>query len=286
MNDDPKQWRALFEQGHHLCLGKRASILAKGRGVKALADPQILVLAQGSDGVRGGRRVSEPDPKAVRSVVYIGQNENLDSRLSEIRQSFPQAEIAGQNRFDQEFADRFTGFDRAVFVAGLLAKNFRPTQDLKAWQGSPGLSPGTAVLQYSPEVTGRAVQQAVEELEGCHGLVSVVPLPTGVGDRIPLPGLTTSGVVDVMLLASLRIALPTTVRVRASWAALGWKVAQVGLAYGADECAGWSAAESLVYSERVRAASRVEISELSEGLLEAGRENEGWHLPLIPSQAS
>ena len=49
------------------------------------------------------------------------------------------------------------------------------------------------------------------------------------------------------------------------------------LAYGADEIAGWTAAESLAYTGRVRAASRVERQELNEGLEEARCTNAGWY---------
>jgi 2-iminoacetate synthase ThiH len=137
-------------------------------------------------------------------------------------------------------------------------------------------APLTAVLVYAPELTAQALEQAVEALGKVQRLVSVVPLPAGAGDRIPLPGLTTGGTTDVMAISALRILLPAETRVRASWAALGWKVAQVALAYGADEIAGWTAAETLAYTGRVRAASRVERQELNEGLEEARCRDAGW----------
>jgi 2-iminoacetate synthase ThiH len=79
-----------------------------------------------------------------------------------------------------------------------------------------------------------------------------------------------------MVVSVLRHFLPAEVRVRASWAALGWKVAQMALVHGADELAGWSVAESVAYSARVRAAARVETDEVKCGVEEAGKVWSPW----------
>ena len=79
-----------------------------------------------------------------------------------------------------------------------------------------------------------------------------------------------------MVVSVLRHFLPAEVRVRASWAALGWKVAQMALIHGADELAGWSVAESVAYSTRVRAAARVETDEVKCGVEEAGKVWAPW----------
>jgi len=63
---------------------------------------------------------------------------------------------------------------------------------------------------------------------------------------------------------------------RASWAALGWKGAQLALLYGANELAGWTAAETSVYTGRVRAAARVESDEVLRGIEEARCQFAPW----------
>ena len=136
--------------------------------------------------------------------------------------------------------------------------------------------PVIAALQYSPDVSPEALESACQAAAQIPGLRSVVPLPLAAGDRIPLEGATTSGPTDVMVVSVLRHFLPAEVRVRASWAALGWKVAQMALIHGADELAGWSVAESVAYSTRVRAAARVETDEVKCGVEEAGKVWAPW----------
>ena len=159
-------------------------------------------------------------------------------------------------------------------MAGKAGRQFEISSDLTRLDDVA--LPLTAVLVYTPDVTPEALERAVRAMREMLTLVGVVPLPAGAGDRIPLAGLTTAGSLDAMVVAALRLLLPSGISVRASWAALGWKVAQVALAYGADELAGWTGAETLAYTGRVRAASRVERQELDEGLEEARRRDLGW----------
>lgn len=130
--------------------------------------------------------------------------------------------------------------------------------------------PVVASFQYGPESTPEQIVERLWQLRECARLATVVPLPAGVGDLILVRGATTDGDLDVAVLAAARLVLPK-VHVRSSWAALGWKLAQVGLIFGADEVAGWGVEEQLAYTGRLRPASRVERDEVEAGIREANR---------------
>ena len=193
---------------------------------------------------------------------------DFEALVLETREEYPQAELSGHAGAGGEEL-----FDSLGIKLGLAEEDFQAEpQDL------PYGKPLVGVLNYSPDVQPDALVQACLRAKEIPGLRTVVPLPLGAGDRIPLQGFTTSGTTDAMVISVLRHHLPPEIRVRASWAALGWKVAQLTLVYGADELAGWSAAESLVYGPRVRAAARVELDEVELGVEEAMREFSPWFL--------
>lgn len=271
-------WQELFTQQRHALLGQLARA-ARRTEVRSLADEEIVLLGGAAEAARLSRRpTTKPARQALGVAITPDGPEQSLTRFRQLaaqaRLDYPRAELAGYGPLEVEPAERFAGLDRGVVMAGRLQASFEPDADL----GQLGLAklPLTAVLVYSPEVRPLALEQAVAALTGMANLVGVVPLPAGAGDRIPLAGLTTAGNTDMMVISALRLLLPAHLRVRASWAALGWKVAQVGLAYGADELAGWTAAETLAYTGRVRAASRVEREELDHGLAEARVRDLGW----------
>lgn len=275
----PPTWRELFAQHRHGKLGLLSQEKAPLTAVKSLADEEVLLLGLASVAARLSARPKATPQVTPKLVVVTPQSKTSTSAdfvesVKEARSLYPKAEIEGFGPLETPLAERFAGLDRGVFLAGRLTDRFTPSQDLA--EAATATLPLTAVLVYTPEVTAVALEQAAASLSGLDGLVSVVPLPAGAGDRIPLPGLTTSGSTDMMVIAALRLLLAAKIRVRSCWAALGWKVAQSALAYGADEIAGWTAAETLAYTGRVRAASRVERQELDEGLEEARRENLCW----------
>lgn len=215
-----------------------------------------------------------------RSWIYLGAAGQRFERASQAGEEVgPEAEVCGSGGLDLPLDQRFHDLDRGVLRIGRLGERFESHPDLDRWLALGDPLAWTAVVTYEPGVTPEAIEQLAERLKESSSLVSVVPLPAAAGDRIPLPGKTTAGTTDVMLLSALRWLLPPAVRIRASWAALGQKSAQVALAYGADEFAGWTAAEALAYSERVRAADRVERVELEAALAEAGRQDVGWYGP-------
>lgn len=271
-------WQELFSAHRHAQLGSLARAYRNSE-VRTLADNEILLLGQAGSAARLSQRpkaATNAEPLCVALTPESAQQsfELFQSALEQARQHHRQAEIAGFGPLRLPVAERLHGLDRGVVLAGRFEAVFEPSTEL------PELAaltlPLTAVLLVTPLATPTALEQAAEALLQLPSLVSVVPLPAGAGDRIPLPGLTTSGSLDAMVISALRLLLPPAVRVRASWAALGWKVAQVALAYGADELAGWTAAETLAYTGRVRAASRVERQELDEGIAEARCRDLGW----------
>lgn len=274
-------WQDLFREQRHALLGQRAKEHHRGE-VRSLGDDEILLLGGASEAARLSAR---PKSDAARPPLAValtpqGKGQSLDSfqsLLAETRAAHPGAELAGFGPLDAPLEQRYQGLDRAVVMAGKVSRGFEVATELEASGTLP--LPITAVLVYSPDLTVEALEQAARALCSLPNLVSVVPLPAGAGDRIPLPNLTTAGSIDAMVTSVLRLLLPPAVRVRSSWAALGWKVAQVALAYGADEMAGWTAAETLAYSGRVRAASRVERKELEEGLEESRLHAVAWPAP-------
>ncbi len=274
-------WQDLFREQRHALLGQRAKENHGGQ-VHSLADDEILLLGGASEAARLSARpkAGEDRPPLAVALTPQGKGQSLEefrALLAETRTAHPGAELAGFGPLEAPLSQRYEGLDRAVVSAGKAADRFLPSEELAS---AATLSlPVTAVLVYSPDVSAEALESAVTALRALPNLVGVVPLPAGAGDRIPLPNLTTAGSTDAMVISVLRLLLPSVVRVRSSWAALGWKVAQVALAYGADEIAGWTAAETLAYSGRVRAASRVERKELDEGLEESRLSDLRWSGP-------
>ena len=278
------EWEQLFQQQAHARLGlllQKQGLLENGRVVAALADDEVILSGAVESAARRTKRAT-PQEQSITSVAVMPESneeswESFRLRLTELREKHPDAELAGVGPSNRDFCQRFVGLDRAVFVAGHLGTRFEEAPELELSRRSiEGVASVTAVVVYTPEVSAKSIEEAARQLSRIPKLHSVVALPAGAGDRIPLKGVTTSGTSDVMVCAALRYLLPSEIRVRASWAALGWKVAQVALAYGADECAGWSSAEALVYSPRVRAAARCEREELEAGLREARVVRGSW----------
>jgi len=137
------------------------------------------------------------------------------------------------------------------------------------WQECLSLGlPYVATILYGPRDSEAAL---AERLALLREATSVVLLPREAGDQL-LGEECTDGVQDARFLALARRTLPESVRVRASWAALGWKMAQATLAFGADELAGWGLEEALAYGKKGRPAATVGAAEVRAGIEEAGRE--------------
>lgn len=262
------EWKQLFRENRHAQLALLLRGSARGPEVRCLGDDEVVLLGGAEGGGRQPRRL--PRDREVLSVVLTpGKEQNKDEfagLLQSARKEHPRAEFTGHaGCWNEEM------FDCLCLKLGLAGKTFEP-EKLEI----PSNKPLIAVLSYSPEVEPEALEQACLAAKELPNLQSVVALPLGAGDRIPLKGFTTSGTSDVMVVSVLRHFLSAETRIRASWAALGWKVAQMALVYGADELVGWSAAESLVYGPRVRSAARVERDEVELGVAEASLVFKPW----------
>lgn len=157
--------------------------------------------------------------------------------------------------------------DSLSVFTGSLSQGPEPAAE--GWQACLELGvPYVATILYGPRDSEAALTERLGLLQGAS---SVVLLPREAGDQL-LGEECTDGVQDARFLALARRTLPASVRVRASWAALGWKMAQATLAFGADELAGWGLEEALAYGKKVRPAATVGAAEVRAGIEEAGRE--------------
>ena len=259
-------WKELFRNHRHLLLALKLRADQPARIIRCLGDEQVVLMGSAAGGARQSKRKATEHEilSAVVTPETKMSSEELTALIKEARSEYPKAEISGYGPAPSEF-------DTVGVLLGLAGSEF-----IAEAGEAPSSKPVIAALQYSPDVSPEALESACQAAAQIPGLRSVVPLPLAAGDRIPLEGATTSGPTDVMVVSVLRHFLPAEVRVRASWAALGWKVAQMALIHGADELAGWSVAESVAYSTRVRAAARVETDEVKCGVEEAGKVWAPW----------
>lgn len=132
--------------------------------------------------------------------------------------------------------------------------------------------PKVAAALYGPQTPPEALAARLERLRSVANLRTVVWLPVHPGDMLFLPDRTTDGTADTVLLAATRLALPPGVRVRASWAAYGWKMGQFALTFGVDEVAGWGLEEELAWGREPDPAAVVSREEAEAGIAEALRE--------------
>ncbi len=256
-----KDWKELFRNHRHLLLSLQLRSEQPAQVIRCLGDEQVALVGGAAGGARRSKR--KPTEHEILSVVVTPEADmgadDLEALIAEARSDYPKAEISGYGPVQ-------SAFDVVGILLGQAGRDFKA-----AAEPSTSGKPVIAALLYGPEVQPEALESACRAAAAIPGLRSIVPLPLAAGDRIPLEGATTSGPTDVMVISVLRHFLPAEVRVRASWAALGWKVAQMALIHGADELAGWSVAESVAYSARVRAAARVETDEVKCGVEEAGK---------------
>jgi len=207
--------------------------------------------------------------------VHPRRDDDALELMARLREDFPNAKFHGFSPgwLARHGMDRLSqlGLDSLCWFTGELG------QDGPASQGWQELGeheiPKIGVFLYGPEHSWQQVEDRVGQMSQARNLLQVVPLPRAVGDLVVIPGATTDGTQDIELLARCRRMLPSGVRVRASWAALGWKMAQSSLAFGCDALAGWGMEEQLAYSGRMRPADLVGEDEVLAGLREAGMES-------------
>ena len=256
----------LLEEGRVLELGLMAARQRTQKIAGFIEDDAVaLCLGQKSE--------ADSTPENLRWVHYHpAAGEGLEvalEQLKRLRETYPQAWLHG---FSPAWLKEHGNLD-ALIQAGLDSLSLftgeldADDQSWKEFLQAP--LPLVASFVYKPEFNPEKLLARLETLRQGPTVKTLVPLAAAVGDRILLPGVTTEGTQDVSVLAACRLLAPG-LHVRSSWAVTGWKVAQVGLAFGADELAGWGTEEYLAYSHRVRPAARVNRAELLAGIDEAG----------------
>ena len=214
-------------------------------------------------------------PLEITEVHYHPQRQDsptlVGERLAQLRQEYPQARIHG---LSPGWVDRHglpDGLDSLCLFTGEL--DGEPAAAARGWQEALHCDKeAVATVVYGPEHSAAQLEQRLLQLSRAPRLRQVVLLPRAVGDLVVVPGATTDGPRDIEFLALARCVLPSHVRVRASWGALGFKLAQSSLAFGADALAGWGLEEHLAYSGKMRSADLIGWDEARAGVREAGRE--------------
>ncbi|MBI3924661.1 MAG: hypothetical protein HY319_03900 [Armatimonadetes bacterium] len=255
---------ALLAEGDLLVLGARAAARRPSPGVGFL-----------EDSARRGAAEAAPEtmPRWI-DVAPEGDLEGMCRALGQLRRRFPQAHLHGLtpawlSRQPAEAASRLvaSGLGTLALYTGPLSGECPYSE---GWVGLLDTDiPKVGCVVYGPEDPAEAIVERLMVLSRARGLKTVLCLPAAPGDLMLVRGATTDGNLDMRVLSVARLALPVGVHVRASWGALGWKVAQVALAFGADELAGFGLEERLTYLPRTRPASIVEREEVLAGIREA-----------------
>ena len=248
-------------------LGRQARLKRQAR-VWLRADGSVLLLPTAPDWGKLEIRITEVHfhPRRDDSLAQVLQ------RLRELRAQYPEARLHG---FSPGWLTRHgfhvlpdlqsAGLDSFCWFTGELSE---PGAASAGWEECAELPiPKVASFVYGPKPDIQALQERVEALAGAH---QIVPLPRAVGDLVVVPGATTDGTCDIEVLSRCRVLAGTDQRVRASWGALGFKLAQSSLAFGSDALAGWGLEEQLAYSGRMRPADLIGWDEARAGAVEAG----------------
>lgn len=251
------EMRQLFENGSVLELGALAARVRSRRRVGYLADDQVTLYF-------------DETPTELRPLVHFYPSSDPTEHLARLKAESPESWVHGlsiQALGGREPEDwKHQGLDSFSLDTGAL------DQENPEWESVAEADiPMVASFIYGPGTTYEALEERLRRLAGYPSVRTVVALPSSVGDRILLPGATTDGTDDMKILSLCRLLLPKH-HVRISWGVLGWKVAQVGMAFGGDEIGGWGVEERVAYSHRLRPAATVGTEEVLAGLSEAGYE--------------
>jgi 2-iminoacetate synthase ThiH len=195
-------------------------------------------------------------------------------QLVRLRAQFPQARLHGfspgwlqrhgWNRLDEL---QQAGLDSLCWFTGELTESHPAAS---GWEQCADLAIAkVACFVYGPHPDPADLEKRVRALVGAD---QIVPLPRAVGDLVVIPGATTDGTCDIEVLSRCRALAQPKQRVRASWGALGFKLAQSSLVFGSDALAGWGLEEQLAYSGRMRPADLIGWDEARAGVVEAGME--------------
>lgn len=198
--------------------------------------------------------------------------EQVLTQVRELRAQFPQARLHGLSpawlqKHGVDILNQLRLDSFCWFTGELTGPSSPPAQ---GWEECAALKlPKIAAFVYGPEHTPQDLEKRLDLLREAD---QIVPLPRAVGDLVVIPGATTDGTRDVEILSRTRALAEPVQWVRASWGALGFKLAQSSLAFGADALGGWGLEEQLAYSGRMRPADLIGWDEARAGVMEAGME--------------
>jgi hypothetical protein len=247
--------------------------------------PRLWVRPDGAVDLQplGGPDLGKIEPQIREVHFHPRKGEELHQTwesLASLRRLHPEALLHGLSpgwvsQHGRDALDRAcaAGLQRFCWFTGELGSDQHPAA--QGWQAlADAPVDKVAVFVYGPEHSLADAQQRLQLLAGASRLQQVLPLPRAAGDLVLISGATTDGVRDIEMLAFTRSQLDAQVCVRASWAALGFKLAQSSLAFGADGYGGWGLEELLTYTSRCRPADRVTLDQALAGAAEAGMEPE------------
>jgi hypothetical protein len=250
-------------------LGRRARE-RRHRDVSVRADGAVWMAlgAQGRNAVELGRL-----PQHITEVHYHPHRDDSPEaafeRVVQLREEFPGVPVHGFSPgWLRKHGLTDVPADSLCFFTGELSGAVSPAAC--GWETLLHIPVDkVAVVVYGPEHTPAQLESRIAKLNEATHLTQLVLLPRAVGDLVVVPGATTDGTRDVEFLALARAVLHPTVRLRASWGTLGFKLAQCSLAFGADALAGWGLDEHLAYSGKMRSAEVVGWDEARAGVAEA-----------------
>lgn len=247
---------SLLREGDLLALGARAASARVSRRAGHREDGAVLLVDS-----QGERLPTAPPAGSARRQASDVREVHLlpGARVGDLRQRHPGAWLHAAEPLD--------GVDSLGIMTG-------PAEVAEgAWNRLLDLPvPKVAAALYGPQTPPEALAARLDRLRQVENLRAVVWLPVHPGDMLFLPDRTTDGTADTVLLAVTRLALPPQVRVRASWAAYGWKMGQFALTFGVDEVAGWGLEEELAWGRDAEPAAVVSRDEAEAGIVEALRE--------------
>lgn len=252
------------------------NIFELGRQARAKRHPRVWLRADGAVHLWPGSPDWGKLEIEVREVHFHPRKEDTPEQVVELaaqlRAQFPGVRLHGLSpgwlqRHGLDVLEQIR-LDSLCWYTGELSGPSAPAA--RGWElCAPLKLPKIASFVYGPEHTVEELEQRLDLLREAD---QIVPLPRAVGDLVVIPGATTDGTRDIEILSRSRALAEPVQWVRASWGALGFKLAQSSLAFGADALGGWGLEEQLAYSGRMRPADLIGWDEARAGTLEAGME--------------
>jgi hypothetical protein len=275
----PKEVRELATTADILSLGMLADTLRR-----RLHDTRVTFLrvAEFAFDRAGAANI----PAAAREVRLTGSPADIDDAVTAIEKVphvSPDRTVAGFSWLD---VDRWSAGSSVAQVLGQLKRAGLDTiaelpldniddpdaavQSLK----DAGFRQLCLTVAKAPADARTTLLLRASELQDTHGVIhSINPLPMSLSVFRP-----TTGYEDVKMVALARLAAPNVPSIQVDWQRYGPKLAQVALAFGADDVDGVSALDDAPEGRR-----RAPLAEIQRNVEAAGLspvERDGWFRPV------